>query len=123
MATLCAKDTEILSQVDLDLVCARVEKFMRGLPFHFRMTFWLCLFLLEYAIFPLVIKWRPLSWMEVENQLEVLGEWQNSRFHLKRMVFEFVKRICLLHLFSEPKLMIHLGFESSLKNRAAHVSK
>jgi hypothetical protein len=115
--TMCADDREVLSHVRLQRVILRTEKYVSELPFFYFVLFKLTLFIMNYALPPLSWKLRPFIYMKLDRRLRYLEEWAASNFYYKRTLFKMIQAVCVCHLYSERRLLVSIGFESSMQHR------
>ena len=114
---LCAGDSRVLSKVNVAQVAGNVEQFVAELPPFYRFCFFISLFILEFALPPLVWKVRPFSKLPIEKRVHYLEDFQSSWFYFKRIIFKLPSVVCVLHLYSEPALLVYIGFEKSINHR------
>lgn len=117
LIAMCANDSKVLNKIRLQRVILRLEKYVNELPFFYFFIFKCALFLFQYAIPPLSWKLRPFSSLALEKKISYMEEWQQSRFYHKRVLFKIIQSICVAHLYSEPRLLISIGYKNSMRHR------
>jgi hypothetical protein len=113
----CAGDTQVLESINIDSVVARIDAYFMGLPLNLFIGLRFMIFLLEYAVPPLALKFRPMSRMKYEDQVHYLESWHHSRFLHKRLPVFGLKFICLSQIYSENKILDQLGYLPALQER------
>lgn len=115
--TMCAGDPFVLTQVRLQHVILKAEKYVSELPLLHFVIFKIALYMVQFGVPPLVWKLRPFTWLPLESRLAYIEQWQGSRVYFKRALFKFVTLVCVTHLYSEKKLLESIGFGKSMEHR------
>jgi len=115
---LCGGDAEILVHVRLTKVVLKTEKDLIGLTFALRATFYVVLWLIEYAFPPLDWKFKRFTKMTMEERVRYLeSSWDRSPLAPKRVLFKLVKAVCVSQLLAEHKVLRSIGYGDALDER------
>jgi len=104
---LSSDDVEVVKKIDeaLSMEEKDVQKQFSG-----------ALFLFEYA--PLFSrKFSRFSSLSESDQIEVMREWGQSRWLIKRSIFNAMKDLCMFMFYTTPAVWKYMGYEGPLVQR------
>lgn len=104
---LSAEDVNLVEKIDSALYIEEkdIQKQFSG-----------ALFIFEYA--PLLsFKFKKFSSLTESEQITIMKSWSQSRWLIKRTIFNAMKDLCMFMYYTTPGVWVHIGYEGPLIQR------
>lgn len=102
-----AEETQVVKKIDeaLSIEDKDVQKQFSG-----------ALFIFEYASL-LSLRFSRFSALDEAEQIRVMREWSQSRWLVKRSIFNAMKDLCMFMFYTTPSVWQYMGYEGPLIQR------